>query len=180
MKKLLLLLCLPVALSAQTFVYMDTLSFVRPASPTAYAAGDIVTAVADSAILNFTKPGSYPGHSYIVGASLVVDTPSTAGSFRLWLYRSSSDYSKIGDNGAYVSPYNALRTALIGYIDFTLTAQGVGASSGGNGTVEANLNIPFTSTAGAGIYGVLTATSAYTPKHSGRVHLALRIQRLYK
>jgi hypothetical protein len=180
MKRILFLLCVPALLSAQTFIYQDTLSFVRPANATAYAAGDIVTSLADSAILNFAKVDNFPGHSYIVGARIVLDTASTAGSFRLWIYNNSTDYSKIADNAAYVIPYNAIRTALVGYIDFSLSAQGVGASSGGNAVAEANINIPITGTYTNGLYGVLTATSAYTPKFSGRVWLGLTVQRLLK
>jgi hypothetical protein len=165
MKKLLLLLCLPVMMSAQIFI--DSLSFIRPANPTAYANGDIVCAVVDSGVLSFT---GFKAHrtGVILGGSVSVDTASTAGSFRLWLFSDTTGFSKIGDNAAWVAPVNMISKLLVGYIDFSLTSTGLGAGSAGSADAVSNVNLPYIDR-GRGLFGILTAAGAYTPKHSGRI-----------
>ena len=169
MKKLLFLLCLPVVLSAQTF--SDTLSFYRPANPTPYSNGDIVCALSDSAILRFPTFYRYQG-GFITGAVVSVDTASTAGSFRLWLFNDSTGFTKIGDNAAWVAPAAMIRYGLVGFIDFSLSSSGLGAGSGGAADFV-TAQIPFVSLGANGLYGILTASGAYTPKLSGRVTVKL-------
>ena len=171
MKKLLLLLCLPVALTAQTFT--DTLSFWRPLNPTAYANGDIVCSKVDSSILRFSRLAVGANGGFITGAYISVDTASTAGSFRLWLFNDSTGFAKIGDNAAWVAPAAMIRANLLGFIDFNLTSAGLGAGSNGSADYQTNLNIPLINVKGAGVFGILTATAAYTPKYNGRITLRM-------
>jgi hypothetical protein len=184
MKKLLLMLCLPAALFAQAqgdAVYADTLFFVRPSNATAYAAGDVVCAASDSGILSFSfiagsTTARNAGSGYLVGGMMLVDTAITSGSFRLWLFRSSTGFSKIADNAAYVFPFNMARKYAVGYIDFTFTSQGIGSGSTCNMALSTSENVPLRRVPATGLYGVLTATSAVTLKHGGIIRLGLMVQ----
>lgn len=170
MRKLFLLLIFPALLSAQSV--FDTLSFARPLNATAYANGDIVCALADSAILRFSKFKDF-SYGWITKASIAVDTPSTAGSFRLWLFRDSTGFAKIGDNAAWVAPAAMIQRLLIGFIDFNFTSLGLGAGSGGASDVVILQPIPYRGVGKNGIYAILTTTSSYTPENGGRITLSL-------
>jgi hypothetical protein len=172
MKKFLFVLLLIPMLSQAQFI-RDSLSFWRPLNATAYANGDIMCALTDSAVLRFPKFGAYLNGSFIVGASIEVDTPSTTGLFRLWLFKDTTDFVKIGDNAAWVAPATMMRAHLLGYLDFSLSSLGLGAGSGGNAVFTTGDNTPIVGIGKNGVFAILTAAGAYTPKHGGRITLRL-------
>ena len=181
MKKLLAVICLfTVGLSAQPF--SDSTSFARPATnATAYANGDIVATSDSLGILRFTKFGkSSFNRGYITAGGVEVDTASTAGGFRLWLFKDTTDFAKVADNAAWTAPAAMMATQLIGFIDFNLSSSGIGAGAGGNADWVTNLNIPYEEVGSRGIYGRIAVTSAHTPKAGGRFKVVLKAHALVR
>lgn len=145
-------------------------SFARPNDTTAYAAKDVV-GPAVAAVITFPRGGSCIEKAGIIrGAKLLTDSAViTNGSFRLHLY--SVAPVAIADNAAFAHKF-ADAPFYLGYIDFTLKAEGTGSDIGYE--VLGGLALPIIAE-GDDIYGVLEATAAYVPtaNENFRVELLL-------
>jgi len=157
---------------------------VRPANATAYTAGDVVKAVADSLPIEITYPVAISRFfsGYIVAAKLEHDTANTTnGTFRLFFYGDSVNLGKTVDNAAFTpvfgDDFDSLR---IGHVNFTLQSAGTASSQVVDHYLQVDPPLPFvldgTSAVKRSIWGILTATGAYTPKRSGTFRITIWIQ----
>lgn len=146
-------------------------SFVRPADTTAYAAGDAVNNSTTAPVaMVFTNIASDGRSGYVVGGKIVTDNETvTNGSFRLYLFTASPTMAN--DNAAYGLLYSE-RASLVGYLDFTLFVESV---AGTNAAVafETVSRLPFVSSPGFTIYGLLVAKGAYVPTSAQNVHVEI-------
>jgi hypothetical protein len=182
MKKLFLLLILPLAISLgqslnpKVPVYITADSLIRPTNYTTYASNDVVNDSLTSSpkILSFKWAGSkYNAGGIIVWSMLEVDTSSTTNSlFRLLLFRDT--VPSVADNGAWSSSH-AHNAKMIGFIDYSLETNGGTATAISQIT---NLIIPFqVINPNEYIYGVLLAKGAYVPKANSKFRIKLGIIR---
>jgi hypothetical protein len=150
----------------------------------AYTAGDVVGDSGRYATpIDFKNAVTYTsGSGTILSATLAMDSINvTNGTFRLHLFRDSTDYlsattnklDTLADNGAYTIN-TTCRNIYVGYIDFTLIAGPTGSTmSYAQNTAP---NIVFTTNRYRSLWGVLTATAAYTRKYTGAFTITLRIK----
>lgn len=149
-------------------------SFNRPLNTTAYTAGDCVGAGGADSLLELAKAANNSGGGgYIIGAQLLTDNAATTnGEFRLWLF--SDLIIGATDNVAFDLPIGAgAEKSLIGYIDFILETTGQGANKKAL-KLERNVNMAY-KCADTSLYGLLTATAAYTPASGQYFHVKLLV-----
>lgn len=178
MKKLLFLLLIGTfCANAQIVRYMK--EFTRPANPTAYTAGDVVTAT--DSLPQLLIPANAFNSGRIVSAYLMADTVNVAnGTFTLFLFSDSLGLGKVADNAAW-SPTLSQDSLLTGHIDFTLRATGTASATSAYAYVTGTtVQVPFYQTRRAqlstGIWGRLTATAGYVPKYSGKIRIVLFVE----
>lgn len=138
-------------------------SFTRPSDTTAYASGDLVA--------NSTTAGSVTPMTFYIGygTGLKINragvkfnsTTPTNAKFRLHLYTSSPTVTN-GDNGAWLSTESGYQGALdidASTLTFSDSTKAFGIY------VNTALNVPMIVSPGVNqvLYGLLTATAAYTP-----------------
>ena len=182
---LLALILIVSGLQAQTqMTVLTTRTYGIPNVLAAYTAGDVVGDSGRYATpIEFQNAVRYAGGSgQILSATLVMDSINvTTGTFRLHLFRDSTDYTKaatntldtLDDHAAYVIKVTC-RGIYVGYIDFTLLAGPTGSTmSYAQNTAPA---IYFTTLRYRSLWGVLTATGAYTRKQTGAFTITLRIR----
>lgn len=143
---------------------IDTSStFTRPADTTAYASGDLI---ANSTTAGSVVPLSFQlgyGNGFKItraGVKFNSATPTNA-KFRLHLYLSSPTVTN-GDNGAWLSTESGYQ----GAIDIDASTLTFSDSTKAFGIyVNTALNVPMLMTQNLSglLYGLLTATAAYTP-----------------
>lgn len=153
-------------LSAIGYQVATSTTFTRPADTTQYAANDAVTnSTSAPTILEFTNAARVSGGSGLILSARHIknNTATTNASFRLWIYRSTA--TAVNDNAQFPLLW-ANRANRIGFVDFTHTTQGTGSDS--TSSLVTFVNLPFVA-AGTSLFGLLTATAAYTPA-SGEQH----------
>lgn len=153
-----------------------TATFTRPANTTQYTAGDVVAGA--SPCFEIPAAADFPGGGgYIIGAQLLTDNSATTNaSFRLWLF--SSNVSGIAaDNAAFVLPTADATARLVGYIDFSLDTVGQGGTLKALGANQ-NANLAFNTGVNTSLYGIITATAAYTPASAQNFYLSLQIDQV--
>jgi hypothetical protein len=162
--------------STKTAMSISSLSFSRPANTVTYvgsASSPVVvsdsTTATTQTYLKFTNAiDTAGGITQLLRADLKKSSPSlTNASFRLWLYNVQPTIGN--DAGVFA----LTSSGLLGYVDF------VNFVSGGSGSNVAiamvpDLNIALQGATGArDVYGVLTATSGYTPVSAENISIAL-------
>ena len=143
-------------------------TLTRPSNTTAYAAGDVISAVTSNDHYTFTGVVEYDGAgTACIESALLIDSAnqSTKPDLELWLF--SSDIAEVADNSAF-APTDAEMATLIGIIPFPVGNFYAGdATSGAVGNCACplhGLNIPIKVGPGANvIYGQLVVRNAYTP-----------------
>lgn len=162
----LFLLLFPVLLAAQPTVF--TVTIARDSNATAYTAGDAVSARSDS-LLERIIAATELGRGEIKMVELYADTVNTTNAtFRVWFLSDTSGFGKVADNAA-LNMTSAKFANVIGYSDMTLETTG-SASSTAAYDVNVGAQIFFNrtyATSASGVYVLLTATGAYTPKSGG-------------
>ena len=146
-------------------------SFARPASAVTLAAGDAVSNSASApAVLQFPDAGRVNGGSGLIIGARHVKQSTVAAQFRLWLYRVAP--TPVNDDAALPLLW-ANRATRIGPIDFNHVA-----TTGGSDSTSAHglfpgaaATLPFScDAAGAGLFGLLQATSTYaSPSAEGHL-----------
>lgn len=153
-------------------------NFTRPNDTTAYAAGDAVTnSTSAPTAITFTECGQVKGGSGIILRAQMFDSAnqSTKGQFELWLFDTSP--TPDNDNAAF-TPTDAENRTLVGIFSFNTAKVGdATAGGGGNCVYEADeRNIPFKCAHGAAnLFGLVKASSAYTPVAQERFDFRLNI-----
>lgn len=149
-------------------------TFTRPADTTAYAGGDVATAVTTPVTMPFTGIPRIAGDGAIIQSAIITSSAAVATKFdcELWLF--SSDITDIDSDNSAFTPTDAQMETLVGVIAFP-----VASWKGGDGTTGAggnamcsvgNIQIGIQSD---NIYGVLIARSAYTPVASEKFTVKL-------
>lgn len=157
-------------------------SFTRPSDTTAYAAGDVVGPVTTPACQAF--PGAAVGNGgsgQILGAFLETDIATvTNGTFRVHVWNTT--LVPAADNSPLITQH-----AQIGYFqgsfDFNiLVAENASAAASvaqlrASFDVDNGLPMNYVCAAGdSGLYVVITALAAFTPKSAGVFNLSLLVQ----
>ena len=149
-------------------IKQGTFEFSRPANTTAYGADEVVSDGASIPVSFGTGANALiVGAQYMIKSILLCSNSSgtTNASFDLYLYTSGVT-SAVVDN----APFNvsfADRHARIGKTSFTLT--NLSGNSDSKEDVNIDINLPFIATESK-IYGVLVATSAYTPANAEKFY----------
>lgn len=148
-------------------------SLTRPSNTTAYAAGDVISAVTTNDHFTFGALSNdnskrtgrpNPGTLAINCARLWSSAnQSTKLDAELWLFH--TDIAEVADNSAF-APTDTEMLTLVGIIAFPMADWKVGtATSGADGNAVCEVrNLDFPVMAGPGrLYGQLVARNAYTP-----------------
>lgn len=159
-----------------------TASFVRPSDTTAYAAGDVVGPVTTPAAMSFPNAARANGGSgRIVELMLGVDLELvTNGTFRLHFF--NAVLTPQADNAAFTG-VSTNPSSYLGYLDPPIiVTQAGGTFAGIRHAVgsTATSGLPFNyqcADGGSGLWVVITALAAYTPKSAGIVRLSLVVER---
>jgi len=159
-----------------------TAVFTRPADTTQYAAGDVVGPATTPAVQSFAGAARANGGSgKIVELLLTSDLETiTTATFRLhWL---NSSITPQADNAAFTglstNPANYL-----GYIDPPILVTQAGGTLGQIRVapgVSATGGLPFSyqcAPGDSGLYLVITALGAYTPKSGGIIRVSIVVER---
>lgn len=159
--------------------------FTRPANTTAYASSDVVSDSAVDTDENYLKLVADPflkddvvfGQSArITVAKLTKSTTGTTNaSFRLYLYTSGVS-SLAADNSAFQMLYGN-KHIRVGYVDFTMAAEGTGAGSCAE-AIATDVNIDlrtYLTGSSSALFGVLVAKGAYTPGSAETFFVQLKI-----
>ena len=148
-----------------------TVSIVRPADVTAYAAND---AIADSTsaptLLEFTGcANAVGGQGYIVKTRLLTNQKTCTARFRLSLYHTAP--SPVNDNAPKPMLY-ANKDKLIGRID--LDPCNTEDTSSDAAFVMSTTLIPYVcAVTGTSIYGILTTLDAFTPASAQQFYVEI-------
>ena len=148
-----------------------TVSIVRPADVTAYAAND---AIADSTsaptLLEFTGcANAVGGQGYIVKTRLLTNQKTCTARFRLSLYHTAP--SPVNDNAPKPMLY-ANKDKLIGHID--LDPCNTEDTSSDAAFVMSTTLIPYVcAVTGTSIYGILTTLDAFTPASAQQFYVEI-------
>ena len=154
-----------------------TASFVRPSDTTAYAAGDVVGPVTTPAAMSFPQAGrGNAGSGRIRELLLGVDLELvTNGTFRLHFF--NAVITPAADNAAFAG-LATNPASYLGYVDpAILVTQAGGTYAGIRHSFGTS---PFEyqcAEGGSGLWVVITALAAYTPKSAGIVRLSLTVER---
>lgn len=138
-------------------------NFTRPADTTAYASGDLVAnSVTAGSVVPMTFNIGYGGALLVYRAKVLFNsaTPTNA-KFRLHLYNSSPTPTN-GDNGAWLTTESGYQ----GAIDIDASTLTFSDSTSGFGMyLLSSVTEPLYAIADVNykLYGLLTATAAYTP-----------------
>lgn len=133
-------------------------TFTRPNDTTAYAAGDVVA--------NSTTAGSVLPLTFLMGSRRIKlygakitksAAAVTTAKFKLHLYKDSPTLAN-GDNGAW----STTSSNWIGSIDVDMSVNTF-TDSNTSSSVSTASPIIFTADVDGLVYGILTATAAYTP-----------------
>jgi len=146
---------------------------IRPADVTAYASGDVLSAVTTDAHMEFivSEGGKYTGTilSLIANTSASV---ATKPDLELWLFH--TDIAEVADNLAF-APTDAEMLTLVGVVDIPVANWKVGTvtagAAGNSAQVVAGINLPYVTTPATRsgstntgtLYGQLVHRAAYTP-----------------
>jgi hypothetical protein len=159
-----------------------TAAFTRPSDTTQYAAGDVVGPVTTPAVQTFASAGRYNGGSgKIVELLMAFDLETiTTATFRLHWF--SATLTPQADNAAFTGiPANLAN--YLGYIDPPILVTQAGGTLGQIRVapgVSATGGLPFSyqcASGGTGLYLVITALGAYTPKSAGLVRVSIVVER---
>ena len=148
-----------------------TVSIVRPADVTAYAAND---AIADSTsaptLLEFTGcANAVGGQGYIVKTRLLTNQKTCTARFRLSFYHTAP--SPVNDNAPKPMLY-ANKDKLIGCID--LDPCNTEDTSSDAAFVMSTTLIPYVcAVTGTSIYGILTTLDAFTPASAQQFYVEI-------
>jgi len=148
-----------------------TVSIVRPADVTAYAAND---AIADSTsaptLLEFTGcANAVGGQGYIVKTRLLTNQKTCTARFRLSLYHTAP--SPVNDNAPKPMLY-ANKDKIIGRID--LDPCNTEDTSSDAAFVMSTTLIPYVcAVTGTSIYGILTTLDAFTPASAQQFYVEI-------
>lgn len=137
--------------------YSSSATFTRPNDTNAYAAGDVIS---NGSVMNFAGIGAAGGRISIASAMLEIDVtsiPTGSGSFVLHLYSASP--TAIADNAAYDLP-SGDRTKYLG--NLTLPIQTLFTSTCISRNTAPFLDVSLAA-ASSSLYGILQASTAYTP-----------------
>lgn len=136
-------------------------TFTRPSDTTAYASGDLV---ANSTTAGSVTPMTFNigyGNGFKLTRAYVKFNSATVtnAKFRLHLYNSSPTATN-GDNGAWLTTESGYQ----GAIDVDASVLTFSDSTKAYGIyVNTALNVPMLMSTNSVLYGLLTATAAYTP-----------------
>lgn len=158
-----------------------TAAFTRPSDTTQYAAGDVVGPVTTPAVQTFAGAGRYNGGTgKIVELLLAFDLETiTTATFRLHFFNAT--LTPQADNAAFTAiPANLAN--YLGYIDPPILVTQAGGTLGQIRVapgVSATGGLPFSFQCAAGdtgLYMVITALGAYTPKSAGLVRCTIVVE----
>lgn len=167
--------------NAEGFRKRITAGFTRPSDTTQYAAGDVVGPVTTPAVQSFPNAARYNGGSgKIVEILLGFDLETiTTATFRLhWFHTTLTPQA---DNAAFTGIV-ANAANYLGYIDPPILVTQAGGTWGqirhaaGVSTTSA---MPFQfqcAPSGSGLFLVITALGAYTPKSAGLVRVSIVVE----
>jgi hypothetical protein len=152
-------------------------SFTRPADTTAYAAGDVVGPATTPAAMSFPKAGrGNAGSGRIHELLLMFDLETiTTATFRLHFF--NAVLTPAADNAAFAG-IATLPESYLGYVDPAILVTQAGGTAGQ--IRHAFGTSPFVyqcAEGGSGLWVVITALGAYTPKSGGIVRLSLTVER---
>lgn len=158
--------------------YQATASFTRPSDTTAYANGDVVAnSTTAASVTPLTFPCPTNGATIERVRIVLSDATPTNAKFKLHLYASSPTVANShGDNASWL-------TSSSDYLGITaeVDCSGQTFSDKVTGLAYANTaDIPLTvgPISGTAIYGILTATAAYTPTSAEVITVTLLGQAL--
>lgn len=151
--------------------------FTRPADTTQYAAGDVVGPVTTPAAMSFPNAArANSGSGRILELLLMFDLETiTTATFRLHFF--NAVLTPAADNAAFAG-IATLPTSYLGYVDPAILVTQAGGTAGQ--IRHAFGTSPFEyqcAEGGTGLWCVITALGAYTPKSGGLVRLTLTVQR---
>lgn len=158
-----------------------TTSFTRPSNTTQYAAGDVVGPVTTPAVQTFAGAVRVNGGSgRIVEILLAFDLETiTTATFRLHFFNAT--LTPDADNAAFTG-LSTNPSTYLGYIDPPILVTQAGGTLGqirvASG-VSATSGLPFNfqcASGDTGLYMVITALGAYTPKSAGIVRISIVIE----
>jgi hypothetical protein len=162
-------------------IVKDTASILRQHNVTAYTAGDVIANDTSGAVSTkmfvFNKAFRSEGGSGLLRAVLIqTDTVSvTNGTLRLFIYSDSTNAGIIYDNGANAVSIQQMDSCE-GFVDFTLEITGSGSGTTGFDYVILTDPMPVYAEDGSQkLFGRLTATAAWVPKHNGHIKITLFI-----
>lgn len=159
-----------------------TAVFTRPADTTQYAAGDVVGPATTPAAQSF--PGAARGNAgsgRILEILLAFDLETiTTATFRLHFF--NAVLTPAADNAAFAG-IATLPASYLGYIDPPILVTQAGGTLGQIRVapgVSATGGLPFVyqcAEGGSGLWMVITALGAYTPKSGGIVRTSIVVER---
>lgn len=144
--------------------FRSSASFTRPADTTAYTAQDVVGPATTPALLEFNGINPQPGPALfeVKTARIVTNLSTCTATFRLYLYHTS--VTPIADNSPWTL-LDANKAKRLGWIDFAAcSTAGTGSDSASSlwGPTDGSFT-GITASDNGKVYGVLVATSGFTP-----------------
>jgi hypothetical protein len=155
-----------------TLVNVAAGELTRPADTTAYAAKDVISdSTSAPTVLTFTGVARASGGSgYITKARIMTDLKTWTGRMRLHLFDTSP--TAINDNSPFLLLY-ANKATRIGVIDFTTAATEDATNSTGAEVINDLVRLPYVTTGGANIFGILEVLEAATPASGQKFYVQL-------
>lgn len=159
-----------------------TAVFTRPADTTQYTAGDVVGPITTPAAQSFPNAARANGGSgRIVEIMMAFDLETiTTATFRLHFF--NAVLTPQADNAAFTG-VSTNPASYLGYIDPVILVTQAGGTLGQIRVapgVSATGGLPFNyqcADGGSGLWMVITALGAYTPKSSGIVRVSIVVER---
>lgn len=152
-----------------------TASITRPATTTAYTAGDVVTG-SNNERLVFEGLPPFVSDGALIESAVCIDgaVVATKPDLELWLF--DTDITDLDAENAQWTPTDAQLETLVGIISFATASFKLGdltAGAGGNcACVQSNLGIAIKTPT---LYGVLVARNAYVPIASEKFTVRLGV-----
>jgi len=158
-----------------------TAVFTRPSDTTQYTAGDVVGPVTTPAVQSFPKAARGNGGSgKIVELLMAFDLETiTTATFRLHFFNAT--LTPAADNAAFTG-LATNPASYLGYIDPPILVTQAGGTLGQIRVapgVSATGGLPFSfqcAESDSGLYMVITALGAYTPKSAGIVRVSIVVE----
>lgn len=154
-------------------------TITRPADVTAYAAGDVISAVTSNDHFTFADIVEAGELSALIETALLIDSANVATKpdLELWLF--DTDIAEVADNGAF-APTDAEMLTLLGIILFPTANFVVGtatAGADGNSVCQTlpGLAVKCAPLTGRDIYGQLVVRNAYVPVASEQFTVELTL-----